>query len=113
MDSVNKKGYIMKYANEYGYSDIEPWEVVRVISDKTIEIREMQTERDESVKLEFNVGGFSAHCSNQNAQKWIITSKDDNPVIRIRKSKTGYWKCKNGSKFKLSDTPYKYYDYNF
>ena len=54
----------MQYANMYGWSDVEPFEVVRVISDKTLEVREMDGERDESVKLEFHVGGFSAHCSN-------------------------------------------------
>ena len=55
----------MKYANHIGYSDIDPYEVIRVISDKTLEIREMKCERDESVKMEFVVGGFSAICLNQ------------------------------------------------
>lgn len=55
----------MKYANHLGYSDVNPYEVVRVISDKTIEIREMNAERDDSVKMEFVVGGFSAICTNQ------------------------------------------------
>jgi hypothetical protein len=35
----------MNYANHYGYSDITPFEVVKVISDKTIEVREMDAER--------------------------------------------------------------------
>jgi hypothetical protein len=58
----------MKYANHCMYSDVDPYEIVRVISDKTIEIREMKAVRDDSVKLEFHVGGFSAHCSNQSEQ---------------------------------------------
>jgi len=103
----------MKYANLHGYSDVEPYEVVRVISDKTIEVREMKAERDDSVALDFVVGGFSAVCTNQNAQKWIISSEVGAPVFRIRKSKSGVWKCKHGQRFKLSETPYKYYDYNF
>lgn len=103
----------MNYANHYGYSDINPFEVVRVVSDKTIEVREMDAERDDSVKLEFHVGGFSAHCSNQHAQKWHITSNDSNPVVRIRLSKSGVWKDKHGRKFGLSDQPVKFYDYNF
>jgi hypothetical protein len=102
----------MKYANHYGYSDIDPYEIVRVISDKTIEIREMKTERDDSVKLDFHVGGFSAHCSNQRDQKWTISSDETAPVIRIRLGKRG-WKCPHGRKFSLSNEPVKFYDYNF
>lgn len=102
----------MQYANMYGYSDVEPYEVVRRISDKTIEVREMDAERDDSVKLEFHVGGFAAHCSNQREQKWHITSNPDNRVIRIRLGKNG-WKDAHGRKFNLSDKPVKFYDYNF
>lgn len=102
----------MKYANQYGYSDVEPFEVVRVISEKTIEVRAMDAEKDDSVKLEFHVGGFSAHCSNQHQQKWFITSNPNNPVIRIRLGKKG-WKDAHGRRYGLSDQPVKFYDYNF
>ena len=100
------------YANHLGYTDINPFEVVRKISDKTIEIREMNAERDTSVKLEFHAGGFSAHCSNQRDQRWHITPDPDAPVIRIRLGKQG-WKDKYGRRFDLSDKPIKFYDYNF
>lgn len=103
----------LKYANRYGYSDVTPFEVVRVISDKTIEVRKMNAERDESVTLEWAVGGFAGHCINQRDQKWFITSDNRNPVIRIRKNKDGIWKSAHGSKFSLSDEPVKFYDYNF
>jgi hypothetical protein len=102
-----------KFANHYGYSDVNPYEVIKVISDKTIEIREMSAKRDESVKLEFHVGGFSAHCSNQNQQKWFIDTDVSRPVIRIRLSKSGVWKDKHGRKFYLDDKPVRFYDYNF
>ena len=101
----------MKYANHYGYSDVNPFEVVRIISDKTIEIREMDAVKDESVKTGFGVGGFSAHSDN--VQKWIITSNSNNPVIRIRLHKGGRWKDAHGNKYGLSDEPRKFYDYNF
>lgn len=103
----------MKYANQIGYTDVNPHEVVKVISDKTIEIREMKSERDDSVKMEFHVGGFSAHCSNQNEQKWFITSDENAPVFRIRLSKNQGWKDKYGRRFALADAPRKFYDYNF
>ena len=100
------------FANHFGYSDIDPFEVVRVISDKTLEVREMVAERDESVELEFHVGGFSAHCSNQRDQKWHIKSDETAPVIRIRWGKQG-WKDAHGRSFSLSHKPSKFYDYNF
>lgn len=101
-----------QFANHYGYSDVTPYEVVRVVSDKTIEVREMDAERDDSVKLEFHVGGFSAHCSNQCDQRWNISSNPDNGVVRIRLGKQG-WKDAHGRRFKLNDKPVKFYDYNF
>jgi len=103
----------MKYANAVGYSDVTPYEVIRNVTDKTIEIREMQAERDKSVEMEFHVGGFSAHCSNQHKQKWFITSDETAPVVRIRLRKNGTWADKWGQKFDLNDTPVKFYDYNF
>lgn len=102
----------MQYANMYSYTDVTPYEVVKVISDKTIEVREMDAVEDRSVKLEFHVGGFSAHCSNQRDQKWHITSNPENRIIRIRLGKQG-WKDKHGQKFGLSDRPIRFYDYNF
>ena len=101
------------YANQIGYSDVNPFEVVRVISDKTIEIRAMDAERDESVKMNFIPGGFSAHCDNQADQKWNITSNEENPVFRIRLSKNRGWQDKYGQRFKLANAPRKFYDYNF
>jgi hypothetical protein len=102
-----------KFANQYGYSDVYPFEVVKVISDKAVEVREMEAERDESVKLEWVVGGFAGHCTNQRDQKWFITSNEGNPVVRIRLSKSGVWKDKHGRKFDLNDKPVRFYDYNF
>lgn len=103
----------MQYANQIGYTDVTPYEVIRVVSEKTIEIREMSAERDESVKMEFVPGGFSANCTNNRDQKWIITSDPVNSTIRIRLSKSKGWKDAYGRQFRLSNTPRKFYDYNF
>jgi hypothetical protein len=103
----------MNYANKLGYSDVTPFEIVRRVSDKTIEIREMNAVRDESVKMNFVVGGFSAHCTNQREQKWIITSDAAAPVRRIRLQKNGQWKDSSGGRYALHADPVKFYDYNF
>jgi hypothetical protein len=102
----------MQYANHIGWSDINPFEVVRRVSDITLEIREMHAVRGPSAPLKFIPGGFSAHCVNQHEQKWLITSDESAPVIRIRLGKRG-WKDKFGRRYKLADEPVKFYDYNF
>jgi len=101
-----------KYANLYGWTDINPYEIVRVISDKTIEIRAMKAERDETVKLDWAVGGFAGVLKNIDEVKWNIEPEPENPVIRARLNKGGYWKTKYGKHY-LAAKPTKFYDYNF
>ena len=101
----------MKYANHYGYTDINPFEIVKSVSPKCFEIRKMDAEKNPAVKTTFTPGGFSAHSDN--AQDWFITSNEENPVIRIRLNVKGVWKDKRGNRYGLSETPTKYYDYNF
>jgi hypothetical protein len=101
-----------KFANKYDYSDVTPFEVIRIISDKTIEIRQMDAERDQSVELKWAVGGFAGHCVNQRDQKWHIKSNSENKVVRIRLSKKG-WKDVHGGRYDLADQPRRFYDYNF
>jgi hypothetical protein len=111
---LREREKIMKYANHHAYSDVNPYEVVRVVSDKCLEIREMDAEIDQSVDLEFIPGGFSAHCANQRDQKWFIKSNEEFLPIRIRfsKAKSG-WYDKHGRFFILSNAPRKFYDFNF
>lgn len=101
------------FANRLGYSDVEPYEITRWVSEKTVEIRAMRAERDPSYKPEFVPGGFSAVCLNQNEQTWIITSKPEAKVFRIRLHKDGYWRDADGSRYSLAVKPVKFYDYNF
>lgn len=101
-----------QYVNHYGYSDINPFEVVRKVSDKTLEIRAMSAERDPSWKMEFVPGGFFGTVVNQNSQRWVINSDPNGHVVRIRLGKRG-WKDAHGNRYGLSDEPVKFYDYNF
>jgi hypothetical protein len=102
------------FANCHGYSDVTPYEVVRAVSAKTMDIRRMNSVRDETFKLEFHVGGFSANCSNQNDQRWFITPDTESSVIRIRYSKANdRWQDAGGSRYLLSEKPVKFYDYNY
>jgi hypothetical protein len=103
----------MKYANEYGYSDVTPYEVVRVVSERTVEIRRMNAVRSNPEnKLGFAPGGFVGHHAAQDEQEWHITSNPEASVKRIRLGKNG-WKDKYGNRYGLSDKPRKFHDYNF
>lgn len=107
-----------KFATYLGYTDREAYEVIRVISDKTIEVRQLDAKRDPSFKPEFIVGGYSGYCTNDHEQKWIFSSNENNEVIRLRRKKKQKYRNKElfgykNSEFVLADEPYKYYDYNF
>lgn len=104
----------MKYANLYSFTDIHPYEVIKVVSEQTILIRRLDAELAPDWKPEFTVGGFSAVCLNQSEQKWVFTSNPKNESLRIRKIKGGgdEWVHK-GRVFRLAPEPIKFYDYNF
>jgi hypothetical protein len=102
----------MNYANHIGYSDVNPYEIVRRVSDKTLEIREMKAERDPTYTPDFVPGGFCGTVVNQREQRWTITSDPISRVVRIRLGKKG-WKDSGGNRYQLSDKPVKFYDFNF
>jgi len=99
-----------KYANHLGFTDIEPYEIVKVVSDKTLEIRPMKCTRN--FKPEFVRGGFSAICVNVGNQEWIIEPSEESPTFKIRQRKDGYF-YKGSMRFSIDTKPSKYYDYNF
>ena len=101
-----------QYVNHYGYSDINPFEVIRKVSDKTLDIRAMSAELDPSWKLDFVPGGFFGTVVNQGSQKWVIKSDPNGRIVRIRLGKRG-WKDSRRNRYDLSDEPVKFYDYNF
>jgi hypothetical protein len=84
------------YANRHGYSDVEPVEILRAISAKTLDVREMKAGKN-LVELEFSPGGFVGHFHNQHKQAYEITSDLD----------------KHGQRHVLADRPRKFYDFNF
>lgn len=102
-----------KFMNQHGWTDVEPFEVVKVVSDKCVEVRAMKAELDPSWKPAFVPGGFSAVCVNGGSQRWNIQSDESAEVIRVRQHKNGTWKNKYGALFRPSDSPRKFYDYNF
>jgi hypothetical protein len=102
----------MNYANRLGWSDVEPFEIVRRVSDKTFDVRPMRAERDPEWEPEFVPGGFCGTVVNQNSQRWLYESDPAQALVRIRLGKQG-WRDAGGSRYAISATPFKFYDYNF
>jgi|TARA_R110000772_G_scaffold48205_1_gene110153 hypothetical protein len=100
-----------KYACHYMYTDVHAYEIVKLVSDKTIEVRKMDTEHDISHLKQYS-GGFCGHVAEQRNQKVTYASNPNNEVIRIRKKKNGGWGHK-ALRFGLNEEPYAFYDYNF
>ena len=88
------------FANFVGWSDQEPYEIVKIISKKTIEIRAMDISKNKT-KMKFVSGGFSAYCTNLYDQDYDYFSNEDNPIVRIRLHKNGGWKSAGGRATKL------------
>lgn len=110
------KPITQKYANRIMYSDIHPFEIVRQLSDKMIEVRRMDAVITEESKKKladsFVPGGFLGHTDNS-LQEYTFSSNTENPIEVARKHKDGYWYTSYGYKHLLSETPEKLYDYNF
>ena len=85
----------MQYANQKLFSDVTPFEIIREVSPKTMEVREM-----DSVKVD----------PSSYEQDYNYSSNTNNPVVRIRKQKNGSWKDANGHRYSIADTPVKYHD---
>lgn len=102
-----------QFFNHIGYSDTSPYEVIRRAGDKTYEVRAMKVEADESWKPEFVSGGYAGRCVNQNEQKWVYNVDTQGEVVRVRLHKDGAWRDAYGRRFLPSETPKRFYDFNF
>jgi len=104
---------IKAYANNHLYSDVEPFEVLRVISPICVEVRAMRTVQTKFPQ-EFHAGGFVGHyADNYGGQEYDYFQDEEQPIIRIRFSRAKrQWQGSHG-RFYMSDKPYKHYDYNF
>lgn len=106
--SFKYKTKIRKYCNLWLYSDVIPFEVVRVQNSRRVWVREMDTVQTVTPKS-FIQGGFTAYCADNGAQRYEYISNTERPVICLRLGKNGW----SGGAYKMADKPVKFYDYNF
>ena len=101
------EGLIGKFVNRYLFSDINPVGKIEGIKGKsTIILNPVDVVKDEEFKPNYIVGGFAAHCDNQDEQKWIFN---------VNESKTFEMRVSNEmlKQYRIDDKPRKFYDYNF
>lgn len=112
---------VKKFINYQTYTDVEPYEVLEMSkSGKTAKVRRMECERINQKEDVVVPGGFCAHTSHPKGQQWSYKSVDDDSSFTMTLRKNGGWQFKGqktswtrGCIGRLSDEPYKYYDYNF
>lgn len=102
---------VNEHAHIQHYSDVSPCTVVKR-TKTTITVRYDKAERDPNWKPEWVVGGFAAHCLNNDEQRWIIEEDPAGEVETFRWHKRD--NCfMNTSGEKLLPGWAKHYDYNF
>lgn len=72
-------------------SDCYPYEITKVISKQTLEIRAMNHEPVPGWVADFHPGGFLGHISNLRDQQFTYSSNSTGRVNRIRLNKRGRW----------------------
>ena len=107
----------MKYLNTQGWSDAHPHEVISISENgKSVMARSLDAKRT-NVECDVHTsGGFSCHTEHPDGQKWEFSPNKSNPIEEWSLRKNGKFArkgYKNAGTARLSDQPYKYYDYNF
>lgn len=105
MKNQSNKELIGKYVSRILYSDIQiVGKIIEVRGKSIIKVQRMLATK-QTEKLDFNVGGFSAHCSNQRNQKWEFEELELTEDFRLGKN-FDRW-------YAITETPRNFYDYNF
>lgn len=99
------------HAHVVMYTDVYPVTIVKKTAT-TLTVRRDKAERDPNWKPEFVVGGFAAHCTNNDEQRWIITEDPDGYTETFRWSKR-YNAYRDTAGCELLPEWRKKYDYNF
>lgn len=94
------------------WSDISPVTVVKRTA-KTITVRFDKARLSPDWQPKFIIGGFSAHCTNNEEQEWIIEEDPSSIHTEVFRWSEVYNKFRNKSGESLFPGWLKHYDYNF
>ena len=99
------------HASVHLWTDTEPCTIIKKTAN-SFTVRYDKARRDPNWKPEWIPGGFSAICTNNDEQKWIIEEDPNGRTDAFRWSKR--MNCfKNKADCKLTPGWAKKYDYNF
>ena len=115
-NTIEKELGDVLYLNEILYSDINPYEVVEMITPNKWVIRKLDTtlkpEAKKKIQDSFCPGGFAGHVDND-CQEWDISVNENNPLITVfRGRKNKHFKI-GSMPMSMSHSPIKIYDFNF
>ena len=115
-NTIEKELGDVLYLNEILYSDINPYEVVEMITPNKWVIRKLDTnlkpEARKKIQDSFCPGGFAGHVDND-CQEWDISVNENNPLITVfRGRKNKHFKI-GSMPMSMSHSPIKIYDFNF
>lgn len=109
--AVTRPVRVGDFLNHTGYSDVTPYQVVRVTkSGKTAYVRAVSYELDPEFKANALPGGFTGVTVNSRAQSYAYGDLEGGELA-VRFGKRG-WKSSYGP-HSHSEDAYRYYDYNF
>ena len=116
IDNIEKELADVLYLNEILYSDVNPYEVVEMITPNKWIVRELDAtlkpEAKKDIQDSFCPGGFVGHVDN-GYQEWDIRVNEKNPLITVfRGRKNKYFKI-GGMPMSMTLSPIKIYDFNF
>jgi len=112
-EELQRNPRVGAYANRRLWTDVDPYEIVRVVSDRCLEVRAMETEPDLTWQREVIPGGFTGHTTNNHEQRWVYRRCPEGQTLRIRKHKNGQWYDAHGDRYSIAAQPVKHYDFNF
>ena len=96
---------IGKYVSMRLWTDVQIIGIIIGVRGKSIiEIQKMEATK-QTEKLDFHIGGFSAHCSNNYNQKWEFAEIEGKEEMRLGKSFE--------KRYSITESPRHFYDYNF
>lgn len=116
INSIEKEVADVLYLNEILHSDVNPYEVVEMITPNKWVVRELDAtlkpEARKNIQDSFCPGGFAGHVDND-YQEWDIRVNEKNPLITVyRGKKNKYFKI-SGMPMSMTLAPIKIYDFNF
>lgn len=116
IDNIEKELADVLYLNEILYSDVNPYEVVEMITPNKWVVRALDAtlkpEAKKDIQDSFCPGGFVGHLDND-YQEWDIHVNEKNPLITVfRGRKNKYFKI-GSMPMSMTLSPIKIYDFNF